>query len=89
MSASDDPPHGRTKPTTEERGDFSGCSNSSNDTNLQNILANARKMMPNAQVDIMGYFPLLNDNSKLNCSAPITVTNPATNKPVTINLGMP
>ncbi len=72
---------------SEERGDFSGCLPNDNETNLQNILANTRKMLPNAQVDIMGYFPLLNDNSKFNCSEPMTVVNPITNKPVTVNLG--
>lgn len=72
---------------SEERNDFSGCQPNVNENNVQAILENTRKIMPNAQVDIMGYFPLINDNSKLTCNSPMTLTNPATNKPVTVNLG--
>lgn len=71
----------------EEKNDFSGCQQNENNNNVQNILDKARKKMPNAQINIMGYFPLLNDNSKLTCSSAMTVNNPLTGKPVSVNLG--
>lgn len=69
----------------EERNDFSKCADNNN--NVEMILDKARKKLPNAQVNIMGYFPLLGNNSTVSCNSPITVKNPSTGKDVNVNLG--
>jgi hypothetical protein len=71
----------------EEKNDFSGCPQGDNDNNVELLLDKARKKIPNAQVNIMGYFPLLGNNSTISCSSPMTITNPANGKPVTVNMG--
>lgn len=69
----------------EERNDFSRCADNNN--NVEMLLDKARKKLPNAQVNIMGYFPLLGNNSTVSCNSSLTVKNPSTGKDVTVNFG--
>lgn len=71
----------------EQKNDFTGCPSDNSNNNVELLLDKARKKIPNAQVNIMGYFPLLGTNSTISCSSPMTVTNPANGKPVKVNLG--
>ncbi|MBC7476258.1 MAG: hypothetical protein H7263_18385, partial [Candidatus Sericytochromatia bacterium] len=69
----------------EDKNDFSDCNNNDNNVNL--LLEDARKNLPNAQIDMMGYFPLISQSSTITCNQPITINDPLSQKPVTINVG--